>query len=195
MAVRDWDPTPYPDPRKKRGMQPSVQTDDGRVTVVAPRVRNWALNLQEQGNNNRAQVSAGPFRGPGIVKRLVGDMVQIYTAGGRSPAFGIYWQTTPYAADLHNQGDVAITGQPVWELSTTIGDDNRSASSFNGFPRAIGQSQFDNGQWPIDYPIIANEFYLVCLLSSFNAGGASTFHGYLTVYENIDPIDVGRYVG
>jgi hypothetical protein len=195
VPVTRWDPTPYPDARKNRTPPVGLVDDSYEAPIHAPRTRLWAINMQETNQGEYGRVVSGRYLGPLIVKRIVGTMVQTFTAASRVPGLAIYYQNVPYPASQHHVISVPLAGTSIFDTWSLLRDDGGSGLGLQGIVKSPGNTNFDAFDYPLDFIINEREVYFAVSLASENAAGASSFDGYLSIFENIDPADVGRFLG
>jgi hypothetical protein len=192
MPVTSWDPTPYPDPRKRRTVQ--TQPDDpGSVPFNAPRTFLWGLRLRETSLNTRALAGSPKLTGPVIIKDLSGTFFFASSGGVRTPIFGIYWNNAPYP--ITTQSQVAGSpppGSPIYLFHRVSADAFLHPGS-DGFTQGVGvTTSLTNSYFPINYVIGPGDVYLTAFIEMRANAGECYADCVLRCYHNVDPLTMGQ---
>lgn len=193
MAVRTWDPTPYPDPRKDR--RGALKTTDPTETpeVIAPRVRLCSFSLTCAGASHRSRVGFGPFTGPLIVKDITFNHVLVGLNGAAVPGWAIYYQATPYTDVTSESALIVPTGTPLFEQKVRRTDGGGLAFSHQVTPLRDSTTLSPTHQ-ALNFLIRDTLLFLSVQIEHRNAAGGSEMGGVMRVYENVDPRYAGRFM-
>jgi hypothetical protein len=191
MPVTAWDPTPYPDPRKRRTVQAQTATDTGLQPFNAPRTFLWGLRLRETSLNTRARVGSPKLTGPAIVKDVTGSFFFASSGGVRTPIFGIYWNTAPYTNAQSEVAGSPPPGNPLF-LFQRMSIDAFLHPGSDGFVTAVGLTNTATTTFPLNYCIPPGEFYLTAFIEMRANAGECWADCVLRVYYQVDPLTLGQ---
>lgn len=181
MAVRDWDPTPYPDARPTRNQG----LGDVGLEVIAPTPRLWSGMIAW---------GAGPVLGTAVSPKYVGPaIIRLLTIRyGLSNAVGEQCHILLLKSlDSSGQGEVAY-GQPppsgvsIVETSFQPGAPLTNTAYRDGFFINSAVAHVASTNIPLQYTIGESEFYLK-LCAAMPGAAAGRLEFTVSLYERIDP--------
>jgi len=194
VAVKEWDPTPYPEPRKDRGAIATVDEDTGLPPIRVPRVYLWAFFINEQTAAERVTVASRAIRGPALIKDFTGDLLFQWDGITALPQFQMYWSATAAAEGASQALLPKPTGTSIfeWDFATDSGGPNTGGQE--GIALGASAARVMPLRFPFNYPVNEAEFFLNVSLVSRSAAAASQARGVIRVYEGIDPRDVASFM-
>jgi hypothetical protein len=192
MAVLDWDPTPYPDPRKNRkGVQKGGDPTE-TPEVIVPRVRVWQFNLMSSTATHRVFATSPLYRGPALIKCITLQWQAVSTAGQTAPVMSLRWAES-YAASVGVVLWTQPTGGTAVVEQSFVRTDTVSAPRQDGWVPMLASQTGGPHTWPLNYPITVPEFKLAAAIDVAIAS-PTDWSGQVLVYEQIDPRYVGRFM-
>lgn len=193
MPVTAWDPTPYPDPRKKRTLPVQQNGVPIEPDIRAPEVYLWSLRLRETTINEMAVAGSRRIRGPAIIKDVTGFWQFNQTSGSRLSLFGLYWDTASYTSAGNQTAGIAPHGTSIYEL-TRVADDAFTLAFTEGFTAFPSNTVAGVRTYPIGKLVNAPEIFLCAFIEMRGNAGEVVADCVVRVYENVDPLVAGRYL-
>jgi hypothetical protein len=181
MAVRDWDPTPYPDARDRKVAPGGAPT----ATVTAPVARIYTASFFPSAGANQVQWVVSPkFRGFGLIRSLSINYQSGDTAG----------QVTSVMVRVSEDGSghgtytstaAGAPGYDIIDATAVAGIGDMGSLHPRGISLHTNVGLQTGMTIPINYPVTLAAWFLK--LGFWSPGGAATQGKALAVvYEGID---------
>lgn len=177
-------PIVYPTPRRDRGA--AAAADGGPGGPSPPRARVIPFSLLATANT-RSAISAGPFKGPALVRGL--SYSKTGTPDGTA-GVGLGKSSSPVS---EASVAVAVTAPftPLFEPHVAAGGPALLGAPAS--PVVDSQTSLVTDQAHVTIPILDVEFHLV-VYAVAGATGGDTFHGYVTLLEAVDPAVLANFL-
>jgi hypothetical protein len=170
MAVRDWDPTPYPDPRMRRA-EGGLLAGAGPEAMPVPLVRLWPFFARASLANTRATVVSPRMRGPALLASIHAHLVTGSASAPRRP-ISIVVSTD----DGDGGNGLALTSVPsgasIFEANSFTDDGGATVGGMAGnidLPHNVSEWMIERRT---DYPVYLPEFFIkvsvFCVIATEN---------------------------
>jgi len=183
MPVSRWDPTPYPDPRRNRGL-PTGPGDEAVAAIRAPSTFNWSWELGHNVADGFRCLVSPKLVGPGIIKEI------FYRARFSQSAARLTTLALLVSADGAGEGVGAALAPLPAGLAVFSGDFSTSRTYAPLDVNALyGDSNVETVTGaPIRLDYITNlpEFFVKLVLRASAAVQVDVL-GTLLAYEDVDP--------
>lgn len=192
MAVLDWDPQPYPDPRKnRRGIAKSGDPSE-TPEVIVPVVYPWAFNLFSATGTHRVWESTRVLKGPALVKSMTLVYQSSSAAGQSAPVISLRWAES-LASDQAIVTQATHPGGTEIISSEVIRTDTIADPKLGGWMPLTVITSHQPITFPLNFPINVPEFKILASMD-VPSNASNEASGLVLIYEQIDPRYVGRFM-
>jgi len=187
MAVADWTTDPYPAARLKRGV-PSSAADSAPLTepALAPRVRFWSQRMKIAANQT-GEVTSPRFKGPAIIKDLVGSCVAGANAIGTLVLVQLIVGAAARIAGAEAGQNRVVPGVNISERSWIDSTVATTDTGHHGFIWRLDGAAAQMFQQRLDYVVYDTEFYLTVVARNPHTANGLTLDATIRVYEDCNP--------
>lgn len=192
MAVLDWDPTPYPDPRAKRAGATVSLDPTETPEVIVPRVYPWSIHVQSATATHRIRVGSRMIRGPALIRSVTPTWGYINNAASPSVVFSLFYQEAPYAREAIELTTQPTPGTSIFELDFLRASGSSQALQPGLIPQ-LALTTYGPVTIPLMFPINLPEFSLAAVID-VNNNTSTEVSALVSIFEQIDPRFVGRFM-
>lgn len=191
MAVLDWDPTPYPDPRKNR-RGATISSDPSETPeVIAPVVLNFAYHIMCNNAAHRGIARSRVIRGPALLRRQTIHWQLGSTVGQPAPMIAMLYSEADGPASGIYLNTQAVPGTPVVE-QTLVRVDGTPPSAIAGFVPYLSTT---NGTVVLELATIVRfTEFRVFVVFDMRSNATGEAAGVVQIFEQIDPRYLGRFM-